>query len=107
MSFLNSPDGYLGHRHRREGGHARRTWSRHGTERPDVGYWAEQWDPTGHYHPLFDSKQNDDGEWINVTTLPMLLAARPLYDLGGYRLALLLPMVGAIAAALGGTPDRP
>ena len=29
----------------------------------------------------------------------MVLAASPLYDVGGYRLALLLPMVGSIAAA--------
>ena len=43
--------------------------------------------------------QNDDGEWINVTTLPMLEAAKPLYDVGGYRLALLWPMLGAVLAA--------
>ncbi len=73
-----------------------------GTSSPAVGYWAEAWDPDGDYHPLFDSRQNEDGEWINVTTLPMLLVARPLYDLGGYRLALLLPMLGAIGAAFAG-----
>ena len=34
-----------------------------------------------------------------VTTLPVLELARPLYDLGGYRAALLLPMLGAVGAA--------
>lgn len=70
------------------------------TLRPAVGYWAESWDPEGAYHPLFDTRQNEEGEWINVTTLPMLVAAYPLYDVGGYRLALLLPMLGAVGAAV-------
>ena len=39
------------------------------------------------------------GHYLNVTTLPMLYAALPLYALGGYRLALLLPMAGAVACA--------
>lgn len=66
---------------------------------PAVGYWAEEWDPDGDYHPLLDTVRNEDGEWINVTTLPMLVAAWPLYDAGGYRLALLWPMLGALLAA--------
>src|SRR5207245_9346402 len=37
--------------------------------------------------------------WVNATTLPVLYAAEPLYHLGGYRLALLVPMLGAVAAA--------
>ena len=36
---------------------------------------------------------------MNATTLPVLYAAEPLYHLGGYRLALLVPMLGAVAAA--------
>ena len=82
------------------------------TARPAVGYWAERWDPDGEYHPLFDTKQNDEDEWINVTTLPMLLAAKPLYEVGGYRLALALPMLGALLAAFAcrtshvSSPDR-
>src|SRR5205807_2001537 len=38
--------------------------------------------------------------WVDVTTVPMLYLGYPLYRLGGYRLALLLPMLGAVAAAL-------
>lgn len=70
-----------------------------GTIRPDVGYWAEAWDPDGTYHPLFDTRRNAEGGWVNVTTLPMLIAAQPLYEAGGYRAALLLPMLGAVLAA--------
>ena len=70
-----------------------------GSWSPDVGYWAEELDPTGQYHPLFGTRAADDS-WIQVTTLPMIYAARPLYDLGGYRLALLLPILGTIAAAM-------
>jgi hypothetical protein len=67
----------------------------------DVGYWAEEWDPRGSMHPLYQSRPTDDARWMAVTTVPMLLAARPLYELGGLRLALLLPMLGAIGAAFG------
>ncbi len=68
---------------------------------PDVGYWAEALDPEGEHHPLFYTSRIGD-RWINATTLPMLHAARPLYDLGGYRLMLLIPMIGTVAAALAG-----
>lgn len=70
-----------------------------GTWHPEVPYWAEDLDPDGSLHPIYDSEQVD-GRWVHVTTLPMLLAARPLYDLGGYRLALALPMAGAVGAAV-------
>lgn len=96
---LASPEGYLG----TDTGAKVATLDRmveDSTNRPDVGYWAEEWDPDGAYHPLFDTLRNDRGEWVNVTTLPMLLAARPLYAAGGYRVALLLPMLGGVAAAL-------
>ncbi len=66
---------------------------------PDLGYWAEAIDPDGSLYPMWATIQADD-KWVNVTTLPMVLAARPLYALGGYRAALLLPMLGSVAAAL-------
>ena len=69
-----------------------------GSWRPDLGYWAEDRDPAGTLHPIYAALPRGDG-WVHVTTLPMLLAARPLYEVGGYRLALLLPMLGAVAAA--------
>lgn len=70
------------------------------TWHPEVPYWAEAFDPDGRVHPIYDA-QRVDGRWVHVTTLPMLLAARPLYALGGYRLALLLPMLGAVGVAFG------
>lgn len=66
---------------------------------PDLGYWAEDIDPDGSLYPMFSTTRTDD-KWVNVTTLPMLLAAQPLYAIGGYRAALLLPMLGSVAAAL-------
>jgi len=69
-----------------------------GSWEPDLGYWAEDLDPDGRLHPIFDSARIDDG-WVHVTTLPMLLAGRPLYDVGGYRLSLAVPMAGAVGAA--------
>jgi hypothetical protein len=71
------------------------------TERPFLGYWAEQWDPEGTLHPILGAEPVD-GDWVHVTTLPMLELGRPLYELGGYRLTLLLPMLGAIGAAFAG-----
>lgn len=99
VSFLASSGGYLG----TDTGAKVATLDHmveNDTNRPAVGYWAEEWDPRGDYHPLFDSLQNDEGEWVNVTTLPMLILARPLYEVGGYELALLLPMLGGVASAL-------
>ncbi|MGH9165983.1 MAG: hypothetical protein ACRDZW_10790, partial [Acidimicrobiales bacterium] len=66
---------------------------------PDLGYWAERWDPDGRVHPLLFISHLGD-RWVDATTMPMLVAAYPLYRIGGYRLALLLPMVGAVLAAL-------
>lgn len=98
LSLLLDPGGYLG----TDTGAKVATLSameERDSWRPEVGYWAEEWDPEGRLHPLYDTRLVD-GRWVNVTTLPMLEAAHPLYDLGGYRLALLLPMLGAVGAAL-------
>lgn len=98
LALLNSTGGYLG----TDTGAKVITLERMAeddTFNPAVGYWAEEWDPDGDYHPLFDTLRNEDGEWVNVTTLPMLMAARPLYEIGGYRLALVLPMLGGLLAA--------
>ena len=94
---LNDPRGFLG----TDTGakvatlevmHSRHTWV------PDAGYWAAADDPSGSLHPLYDTRRVGD-HYVAVTTLPMLLAAKPLWDLGGDRLALLLPMLGALAVA--------
>lgn len=74
---------------------ARDTWD------PDVGYWAAASDPDTLAHPLYYTVRFED-RYVNVTTLPMLFAAKPLYELGGVRLALALPMLGALGAAFAG-----
>jgi hypothetical protein len=72
---------------------------RNGDLDPDLGYWAERWDPRGDLHPLFYTQHLGD-RWVNLTTLPMPVLASPLYDLGGARAVLVLPMLGSVLAAL-------
>jgi len=98
LSFLNHPGGYLGSD---TGGKVATLRSMEASHRldADVGYWAEEWDPDGRLHPLVYTAHLA-GKWVNATTVPILYAAYPLYRLGGYRLALLLPMLGSILAAL-------
>ncbi len=74
--------------------------NRNGTLSPDLGYWAVDADPDGSLYPMWSTKQVDD-QWINVTTLPMLLLALPLYSIGGALAAGLVPLAGSVAAALG------
>jgi hypothetical protein len=67
---------------------------------PDLGYWAEEFDPAGLAHPMALTMHIGD-KWVNVTTLPMIYAAVPLYELGGFRGILLLPMLAGVMTALG------
>jgi hypothetical protein len=98
LSFANDPRGYLG---TDTGAKVAtlRVMGERGHLDPDVGYWAARWDPTGRLHPLYQTAHLG-GRWVSVTTLPALYLAEPLYRLGGYRAALLLPMLGAVATAL-------
>src|SRR5262245_25967975 len=65
---------------------------------PDVSYWAKSDDPQGILHPLYATIETH-GRYVAVTTLPMIVVAEPLYCIGGDRLALLLPMLGAVGCA--------
>jgi hypothetical protein len=65
----------------------------------DVGYWAERADPTGALHPLYYTNRVD-GQWVQVTTLPQIVAAYPLYRAIGPRAVLVFPMLGALLTAL-------
>ena len=73
---------------------------RNGTLSPDLGYWAEDADPDGSLYPMWSTAHVGD-KWINVTTLPMLLLALPLYGIGGAVAAGLVPLAGTVVAALG------
>ena len=99
LSFLNSPRGFLG---TDTGGKVATlevmTDGPGISLDPDLGYWAEEWDPDGSVYPIYYTAHLGS-RWVNVTTLPMLYAALPLYEVGGYRAALLLPMLGSVAAA--------
>ena len=98
LSFLMSPKGYLG---TDTGGKVAtlEVMAHHGGGLdPDVRYWAARWDPKASLHGLYYTYRVGD-RYLNVTTLPMIYLALPLYELGGYRLALLLPMAGAVACA--------
>ena len=66
---------------------------------PDVGYWAAEWDPEARVHGLYYTSRVGD-RFVQVTSLPLVLVARPLWDVGGYRATLLLPMLGGLGAAL-------
>lgn len=67
---------------------------------PDVGYWAAEADPDGVHHPLIKTSKYGE-RWVQVTTLPMLLLARPLWALGGPTAALALPALGGLVGAWG------
>jgi hypothetical protein len=97
-SFVCSGAGFLGGD---SGGKVAtlREMDRHSTLVPQVGYWAAAQDPGAALHPLYYTTVVN-GHYVNVTTLPLLIAEYPLYKVGGYRLALLVPMLGALACAL-------
>lgn len=98
LSLGNDPHGYLG---TDTGGKVAtlEVMADRGRLDPDVGYWAERWDPEGRLHPLYYTTKVNH-RWVNVTTVPMLYAGYPLYRLGGYRAVLVLPMLGSVLAAL-------
>ena len=69
-----------------------------GPRSPDLGYWAEAYDPDGSLYPMW-STARINGSWVNVSTLPMLYVAAPLWKIGGARLAILVPVLGTVLAA--------
>ena len=97
LSLLNDPGGTLGS----DTGikvATLRVMDQRSTLHPGLGYWAAEWDPKATVHPYRDTTLIR-GEYIDVPTLPMLVAAYPLWRVGGYRLSLLWPMLGLVACA--------
>lgn len=66
---------------------------------PDLGYWAEEADPDGSLYPMWSTAHIDD-LWVNVTSLPMIYLAYPLYRMGGAAMAGLVPVLATVWAAL-------
>jgi len=98
LSLANDPRAFLG---TDTGGKIAtlRAMDARGDLDPDLGYWAEQYDRDGIAHPIALNYHIGD-RWVNVTTLPMVYTAVPLYELGGLRAILLLPMLGGVLSAL-------
>jgi len=98
LSLANDPHAFLG---TDTGGKVAtlRAMDARGDLDPDLGYWAERFDRDGLAHPIA-LNSHIGHRWVNVTTLPMLYAAAPLYDLGGLRGILLIPMLGGCLSAL-------
>jgi hypothetical protein len=98
LTLLNSPDGFLGTDTGGKVATLKAMAANHTFTNVDVGYWAARWDPHGALHPLYYTG-HIGSHWVQATTLPMQLLGEPLYRLGGYRLALLLPILGAVGCA--------
>ncbi len=64
-----------------------------------LGYWVEDLDPTGFNTPFYGTQSREKG-WINITSLPMILATKPLVDLAGPRARFAFPILGTILAGL-------
>lgn len=71
-----------------------RSWS------PDVGYWAERWDPDGRFHPLLYTERIGD-DWIQVTSLAYAYVGVPLWWVAGAHGLLVVPALGSLLAAFG------
>lgn len=99
LSLALSPEGYLstdvgGKTASLAAMEARGDWS------TDLGYWAAETDPNGDVFPYAHTSNTEEGWWVNTSSLPMVMLARPLWMLGGGQLVLLLPMLSAVGAAL-------
>ena len=97
VAFANPTDGYLSDDVSGQVA-MMESMARSGELQPDIGYWAAEWDPDGDVHPSSNVFTSDD-RWMTQAIWPMIYAGYPLYRLGGYRLALLLPIAGALATA--------
>jgi len=99
LSLFASPDAYLSTDVGGKTG-ALAAMMERGDWSTDLGYWAEGADPSGDVFPFAHTTLTASGWWVNTTSLPMVLAARPLWAIGGAQLALLIPMMAAAGAAV-------
>lgn len=99
LSFLTDPEGHL---ITDVGGKSATlaAMTERGDWDADLGYWNEDVDPDGEFFPYAHTTHTSDGQWVNTTSLPMIYTMRPFYAAGGAHLALVVPMAGAVVAAL-------
>lgn len=65
----------------------------------DVGYWAEDLDPDGVFHPLANTEAFGE-DWVQGTSVPYSLLTGALWRLAGPTGVALLSMLAAAAAAM-------
>jgi hypothetical protein len=75
-----------------------RTMAANNTWEPDLGYWAGSVDPGATNHPILFATPHGDA-WVAVNGLPLVVAGRPLWEMGGARLAVLIPVLSVVLAA--------
>ena len=75
-----------------------KTMAEQGRWVPDLGYWAAGADPTGST-TRFCSRSPRARAGYAVNSLPLVVAGRPLWQLGGPRAAVLIPVLSVVLAA--------
>lgn len=75
-----------------------KTMAANNTWEPDLGYWAGSVDPGATNHPILFATPHGDA-WVAVNGLPLVVAGRPLWEMGGARLAVLIPVLSVVLAA--------
>ena len=65
---------------------------------PDIGYWAAPVDVEGLHHPILFTTPHG-AHWVEVTSVPLVVVGRPLWQLGGARAAVLLSVLSVVLAA--------
>lgn len=70
-----------------------------GTTSPDVGYWAEDLDPEGRFHPLVNTERHGE-QWVQATSVPYSEVTAGAWSVAGATGVALVSVAGAVAAAL-------
>ncbi|WP_436795758.1 hypothetical protein [Actinospongicola halichondriae] len=66
----------------------------------DLGYWAEEWDPAGEAHPMFNTVAVGE-RFVQPTAMPYVCAAATLERGFGRPASLVVSIVGVLLAATG------
>ncbi len=75
-----------------------KTMAEHGSWVPDLGYWAKDLDPLAAAHPIYGTYPYGE-HYVEVTSVPLVVTARPLWQLGGAPAVAVLPALSVVVAA--------